>query len=449
MTIKTRFAPSPTGFLHVGNIRAALINWLFARKHGGQFILRLDDTDYDRSEERFEQAIMKDLLWLGLNWDRVEHQRDRIDRYEEVKQRLINDGKLYPCYETEEELEVKRKIRLSQGKPPLYDRAALTLTAKEIFEHEQKGERPHFRFKLDHKDMSWNDLIQGQIKMNAGSFSDPVVIRANGTWTYMLCSVVDDIDFDITHIIRGEDHISNTIAQIQFFETLKAPAPTFGHLARITSKTEKLSKRIGGFDVGTLRDEKEIEAMTVNSFLALIGTSKDVSIFHKLEELVDNFNIEDFHKSPINYDEADLIRLNHKALQNYSFIEVKDRLAIIGAPKLDETLWLIIRSNINKLSEASHWCNVCYGEVELPEFSKTDQEFLADISDLLPKDLEWDEKTWSKWIEAIKTHTKRKGKELFMPIRLALTGVEFGPELKAILPIIGKEKTQQRLRGKQ
>jgi glutamyl-tRNA synthetase len=447
MNVITRFAPSPTGLLHVGNIRTALINWLFAKKHHGKFILRMDDTDYDRSEEKFEQAIVKDLRWLGLDWDRLEHQKDRINRYEEIKQLLIKDGRLYPCYETEEDLEIKRKIRLSQGKPPVYDRAALALTEKQIFEYEQAGKRPHFRFKLDHKDVSWNDLIQGQVKMNAGSFSDPIVIRGNGTWTYLLCSIVDDIDFNVTHIIRGEDHISNTVAQIQFFEALKSTPPIFAHLARIVSKTEKISKRVGGFDIQTLRDEKEIEAMTINSFFALIGTSKDVSVCSKLEGLVNNFSIEDFHKSPINYEEADLVRLNHRIISSYSFEEIKDRLATLGLSDLTGSLWIIIRNNIKKLSEAKYWHDVCCGEIVLPNFSTSDQEFLIKASDFLPKESNWDEGTWDKWIDSIKLHTTRRGKELFVPLRLALTGVKSGPELKILLPMIGKERVQRRLRG--
>ena len=447
MSVTARFAPSPTGLLHVGNIRTALINWLFTRKHSGVFVLRMDDTDYDRSEEKFEQAIIEDLLWLGLKWDRLEHQKDRVERYEEIKKFLIKSSRLYPCYETEEELEIKRKIRLSQGKPPVYDRAALQLTSKQIFEYEQAGKRPHFRFKLEHEDVIWDDLIQGQVKMNAGSFSDPIVIRGNGTWTYLLCSIVDDIDFKVTHIIRGEDHISNTAAQIQFFEALNAATPKFAHLARIVSKHEKISKRIGGFDIKTLRDEKEIEAMTIASFFALIGTSQDVSVFNKLEDLVKDFNIGNFHKSPIHYDQADLVRLNHKVLSNYSFAEVQKRLVKMDMPHANESFWNMIRSNINKLSESKYWYDVCYGEIAPLKFSGDDRKFLANAFELLPIETEWDENIWDKWIEAVKSRTDRRGKELFIVIRQALTAMDSGPELKILLPLIGKEKTQQRLRG--
>ncbi|NRA73288.1 MAG: glutamate--tRNA ligase [Rickettsiales bacterium] len=447
MNVSVRFAPSPTGLLHVGNVRTALINWLFAKKHSGNFILRMDDTDYDRSEEKFEQAIIEDLSWLGLKWDRLEHQKDRIDRYEEIKEILIKEGWLYPCYETEEELEIKRKIRLSQGKPPIYDRASLKLTSKQKFEYEQSGKRPHFRFKLKHEDVIWDDLIQGQVKMNAGSFSDPIVIRGNGTWTYLLCSIVDDIDFGITHIIRGEDHISNTVAQIQFFKSLKKSPPIFAHLARIVSKSEKISKRTGGFDIKTLREQKEIEAMSINSFFALIGTSRDVSVFNNIEELVSIFDINNFHKSPIHYEEDDLIRLNHKILSNYSFIEVEDRLKNMDMPLSNEAFWNIVHNNINKLSESKYWYDVCYSEIKLPEFSNDDKNFLERVYNLLPEDSKWNDNTWSKWIESIKLHTDKKGKGLFMLLRRALTGVDYGPELKFLLTLIGEDKIKKRLRG--
>jgi glutamyl-tRNA synthetase len=407
----------------------------------------MDDTDYDRSEEKFEKEIIKDLNWLGLSWDDIFHQKDRIARYDEIKKFLLEEGRLYPCYETPEELEIKRKILLSQGLPPVYDRAALELTSKEILEYEREGKRPHFRFKLDYKDIIWQDLVQGEVKMNAKSFSDPIVIRANGTWTYLLCSVVDDIDFGITHIIRGEDHISNSMAQTQFFESLKASIPTFAHLARISSKTEKISKRIGGFDIKTLREEKEIEAMTINSFLGLIGTSKDVEAFKNLEALISNFNIDDFNKSPVNYDEEDLVRLNHKIISGYSFSEVKDRLIQMNMTKMTEEIWGIIRGNISKISEAKYWYDVCCGDIDLPEFSSQDREFLTAAYKLLPKDDNWNEATWGEWTKDIKSETGRAGKELFIPLRLALTGVESGPELKIILPIIGKEKTKKRLIG--
>jgi glutamyl-tRNA synthetase len=312
-------------------------------------------------------------------------------------------------------------------------------------EYEKEVKRPHFRFKLDYKDISWKDLVQGESKMNGKSFSDPIVIRGNGTWTYLLCSIVDDIDFGVTHVIRGEDHISNTLAQLQFFESLNAKPPVFGHLARIASKSEKISKRVGGFDIKTLREKKGIESMTINSFLALIGSSKDVAVFNNLKNLVDNFNIDDFNKSPVNYEENDLVRLNHKLISEYLFEEVKDRLVDMEMEKITEKIWLIIRGNINKLSDAKYWYDVCCEEINLTEFSDEDRKFLNTSCDLLPKDSDWNENTWRIWTKNIKEATGRKGKELFMPLRLALTGVESGPELKILLPIIGKEKTARRL----
>ena len=295
--------------------------------------------------------------------------------------------------------------------------------------------------------MIWDDLIQGEIKVNSKSFSDPIIVRGNETWTYLLCSIVDDIDFDITHVIRGEDHISNTVAQIQFFEALNALVPKFAHLARIVSKHEKISKRIGGFDIKALRDEKEIEAMTIASFFALIGTSQDVSVFNKLEDLTKDFNIDDFHKNPIHYEEVDLIRLNHKVLSSYSFAEVQKRLVKKDMPRANDFFWDIIRNNINILSESKHWYDVCYEEITLPKFSSDDREFLAKAFEVLPEEVEWNENTWDKWIEAIKSYTDRRGKELFIIIRRALTAMDSGPELKVLLPLIGKEKIQQRLRG--
>ena len=444
--VVTRFAPSPTGILHVGNIRTALINWLFARKSNGAFILRIDDTDLGRSKPEFEQAILEDLSWLGLTWDRLEHQKSRLEYYETAKRFLIDKGRVYPCYESAEELEIKRKILLSQGKPPVYDRAALSLTNEQIAANESRGLKPYFRFKLEHKNVTWDDMIRGHLQLNASSISDPVIIREDGTWTYMLCSVIDDIDFGITHIIRGEDHITNTVAHVQMFEALSKVLPKFGHLARITSKTEKISKRKGGFDVRSLREERGIEAMTINNFLALTGTSKNIVAFSKLQDLVSEFDIEAFQKSPTSYDETDLIRLNHKVISAYTFEQVQPKLKHLGLNNIDESFWNIIRSNLDILVEVRQWYDVCYGEIVPIISTQSDKEFLLEALALLPRG-NWDQNTWDEWINAIKPTTSRKNIELFMPIRLALTGMKFGPELKALLPIIGIDRTIQRLRG--
>jgi glutamyl-tRNA synthetase len=442
MTVKTRFAPSPTGLLHVGNVRTALINWLFARKHGGTFMLRIDDTDLVRSKTEFTDAIKEDLDWLGLSWDQLEHQSSRFERYTAVKNQLIKQGKLYPCYETPEELELKRKLQLGQGKPPIYDRAALKLTEKQLTQYEAENRKPHYRFKLEDKKIFWHDLVRGDVLFEERSMSDPILIREDGSWTYMLCSVIDDIDFDMTHIIRGEDHISNTAVQIQLFETLEAKIPTFAHLARIASKDAKISKRVGGFDIQSLRI-KGIEAMTVNNFLATIGTSDPISHFTNLEELVKHFDIKKFHKSPTNYDEEDLVRINHKILANISFEEIAPKLQDMNLTKIYKEFWLTVRQNLNILDEIKLWYDICFGSVT-PKI--TDQDFLIACSKLLPEN-SWDENIWEEWMKLIIANTGRRGKELFMPIRLALTALEHGPELKLLIYLLGREKVLKRLHG--
>jgi glutamyl-tRNA synthetase len=441
--IITRFAPSPTGLLHVGNIRTAIANWLFARKHNGKFILRIDDTDVARSKKEFETAIKEDLFWLGLKWDETLNQKDRLARYEKTKKQLAASGELYPCYETQEELEIKRKIQLSQDKPPIYDRYSLNLTKEQIAKFEAEGRTPHFRFKLANKRIAWKDLVRGEVKFEAGIASDPILIREDGSWTYMLCSVIDDIDLGITHIIRGDDHVNNTAIHIQLFEALGAKPPIFGHLPRVTSKISELSKRKGGFDVKTLREEKELEAMTLNNLLATIGTSGEPSGFVHMQDLIKLFDIKKFHKSPTTYDEKDLIRINHKIISQYSFDEVKSRLTQMNIT-IDENFWLAVRNNLSKLSEIKIWYDICINNIT-PQIPIEDKKFLMESAKLLPTDHEWNEETWEKWIGLIKAQTDRKGKNIFMPLRMALTGLDHGPELKYLLPLIGQEKTLKRL----
>ncbi|MCH9753444.1 MAG: glutamate--tRNA ligase [Alphaproteobacteria bacterium] len=442
MSIKTRFAPSPTGLLHVGNVRTALINWLFTKKNNGKFILRIDDTDLERSTKEFEDILKKDLDWLGLEWDSTFNQKDRLDRYEEVKTKLIADGRLYPCYETKEELDFKRKIQLSQKKPPIYDRAALKITSDEIKKYESEGRKPHFRFKLNDKTTSWQDMIRGDVKFEPNTASDPILIRENGSWTYMLCSAVDDIDFDITHIIRGEDHISNTAINIQILEALGTTPPTFAHVSRVTSRISEMSKRSGGFDIKSLR-EQGIEPMTIVNFLATLGTSKAPSKFTNIEDIVSDFDMNNFNKSPTIYDEEDLISLNHKILSNMTFADINPKM---GELNFDEDFWLKVRNNINKFSELEIWYNICKNPVK-PEISEDDKDFLLESSELLSNHKDFDENTWDKWIAEVKEKTSRKGKNLFMPVRLALTGLQHGPELKFLLPLITKEKSIKRLAG--
>ncbi len=443
MIIKTRFAPSPTGLLHVGNVRTALINWLFTRKHNGIFMLRIDDTDLIRSKPEFTEAIKADLSWLGMHWNHLEHQSKRLDRYAEITNLLIDLNKLYPCFETQDELQLKRKLQLSQGKTPIYDRSALKFSKKQIEQKIATGKKPHYRFKLEDNAVTWQDLVHGKTSFTAHSMSDPILIREDGSCTYMLCSVIDDIDMKITHVIRGDDHISNTAVQIQIFETLDAHIPTFAHLARIASKESKISKRLGGFDIKNLREEKGIEAMAINNFLATIGTSDQASNFTKIDDLIKKFDIKKFHKSPTNYDEQDLIRINHKILANTSFVEIHQHLKQMNLEKIDEHFWLIVRKNLNILGEINGWYSICYDHIT---HKVADQDFLNICSKLLPSD-NWDEATWEKWMAKIIEHTGRKGKDLFMPIRLALTAQEHGPELKSLIYLLGKDKIIQRLCG--
>jgi len=442
MEVITRFAPSPTGLLHVGNIRTALIDWLFTRKHHGKFILRIDDTDLQRSSVEFENQLKEDLKWLGLTWDYTFNQKDRVAKYDEITKQLIKTGRLYPCYETKEDLDLKRKIQLSQGKPPIYDRASLNLSHDQIKQYESEGRKPHYRFKLNNGTISWNDLIREKVSFESNVMSDPILIREDGTWTYMLCSAIDDIDFNITHVIRGEDHITNTAINIQIFEALEKTPPIFAHVSRVTSKTAEMSKRLGGFDIKSLREDG-IEPITIINFLATIGTSKPASKFKDIESIIENFDIENLSKSPSVYDEKDLWDLNHKILAQLSFEEIKPRL---NGMDIDENFWLNVRNNINKFSEFEAWYNMCKKPVK-PVIMENDRNFLEEASKFLETYTALDENTWEAWITSLKSHTPRKGKDLFMPIRLALTGLEHGPELKFLLPLITKEKSIKRLLG--
>lgn len=440
MTILTRFAPSPTGYLHIGNVRTALVCYLLTKSQGGEFMLRLDDTDTERSKSEYAEQIQKDLKWLGLEWDQFARQSERMDRYEEVKRELIKAGRVYACYETQEELEIKRKMLLGRGLPPVYDRAALKLTNEEKQALEAKGRKPHWRFKLDETaTIEWNDLVKGPVKFEAKNISDPVIIRENGAPTYMLPSTVDDADFGITHVVRGEDHVSNTAIQIQMFEALGAKPPIFAHTSLLKTKEGKLSKRVGGFDIGALREEG-VQPMAITSLLARLGTSDSVELRQNVEELVKHFDISRFTKTAANYDVEDVYRLNKKLLHAMSFEEAKEKLP----SGVDEDFWLSVRANISSFDEVREWWSICR-ESLTPEIE--DASFTAEASTLLPAG-EWNEATWNEWIEQVKAKTGRKGKQLFMPLRKALTAREHGPELQYILPLIGREKAEARLAGK-
>lgn len=444
MTVITRFAPSPTGLIHVGNTRTALICYLFAKSHGGQFMLRIDDTDTERSKDEYIQQIQEDLKWLGLDWNIYSRQSERTARYEEIKQKLVADGRLYPCYETPQEIEIKRKMLLNQGKPPIYDRSALKLTDADHKKFKAEGRPPHWRFKLDEsKPIQWHDLIKGHIHFEASNLSDPVLIRENGMPTYMLPSAIDDMDYNITHIVRGEDHVSNTAIQIQLFEAIGGSIPHFAHHSLMKSKDGKISKRDGGFDIGALRRDG-IEPMAITSFLARLGTSQPVEARTTLGELAEHFDLNHFSRAAAIYDFTELERLNPKVLHLYSYNQVKDTPELKA---INEEFWLSVRSNLTRLADIREWWAICKEPLS-PVIEKNDSDFTQKASTLLPEG-KWDENTWGMWIEAVKKATGRKGKELFMPLRKALTARESGPELKDILPLIGKEKAISRLNGRE
>ncbi len=438
--VKTRFAPSPTGMLHVGNARTALINFLYARKNNGQFFLRFDDTDLVRSKEEYKEAIVKDLKWLGLDCDQLITQSARLDKYQLIKNQLIEQGRLYPCFESTEELEVKRKLQLNNGLPPIYDRASLNLSKQQIEDYIQNGRKPHYRFLITADLVQWNDLVKGEVKYAGAHLGDPIVVREDGSMTYMLCSVIDDIDYNITDIIRGEDHVTNTAIQIEMFTALATTAPHFGHLSLIKASDEKISKRVGGFEIAALRDQAGFEAMTVNSFFSTIGSSKTVSVCKTLSDLIKEFDLNSFSKSPTTYLPLELERLNHKLLIELSFIEVQNRLQQFGL-QIDEQFWLTVRPNLQKLHEVKEWWKILYK----PELvAGLDKEFISLAQTLFPNEAV-NVDTWSKWVNKINEASGKSGKELFMPLRLAITGMERGPELKNILPLIGREEIIKRL----
>ncbi|ABV84683.1 glutamate--tRNA ligase [Rickettsia massiliae] len=439
----TRFAPSPTGMLHVGNIRAALLNWLYAKKHNGQFILRFDDTDLERSKQEYKDAIEEDLKFLNINWDQTFNQLSRLSRYDEIKNLLLDKKRLYACYETPEELELKRKFQLSKGLPPIYDRASLNLTEEQAKKYIEQGRKPHYRFLVNHELINWHDMIKGEVKYDGKALSDPIVIRADGSMTYMLCSVIDDIDYDITHIIRGEDHVSNTAIQIQMFEALNTTPPTFGHLSLIINKDEKISKRVGGFEIATLRKEVGIEAMAIASFFSLLGSSAQILPYKSMEKLANQFEISSFSKSPTIYQPEDLERLNHKLLISLDFDTVKERLKEINAEYIDENFWLSVSPNLQKLRDVKDWWEICHQTPNVENLN-LDKEYLKQAAELLPKG-EITKDSWSIWTKEITNITGRKGKELFLPLRLALTARESGPEITGVLPLIDREEIIKRL----
>lgn len=441
MSVKVRFAPSPTGKLHVGNVRTALVNWLFAKGQGGSFVLRIDDTDLARSTQEFEDGIETDLTWLGLVWDERYNQSKRFDRYEEAAARLKASGRLYPCYETSDELDRRRKVQLSRGLPPIYDRAALELTEAEKAAYEAEGRRPHWRFKLDGKRVAWEDLARGHAEVDTASMSDPVLIREDGLFLYTLPSVVDDIDMDITHIIRGEDHVTNTGAQIEIFEALDAKVPGFAHMPLLVGADgAALSKRLGSLSISDMRDQG-YEPIAITSHLGKIGTSDNLEIAASVEALGQAFAFSKMGRSPARYDTADLDRLNAQALHAMTYAEAQPRLAGLGVD-LGETFWDTVRGNLNKFADVADMARIVTGPVT-PVIE--DPAFAAAALEVLPEVI--DANAWSAWTAAVKEKTGAKGKGLFMPLRLILTGQAHGPDMAAMAPLIGREAIVRRLKG--
>jgi glutamyl-tRNA synthetase len=437
MTV-VRFAPSPTGRIHIGNARTAILNWLFARKSGGQFVLRYDDTDTARSTEEFARGIAADLDWLGIRPDRVEYQSRRFVRYDEIADGLRAAGRLYPCYEAADELDRRRKRQLARGLPPVYDRAALKLSDDERARLEAEGRKPHWRFRLDGRMIEWNDIIRGPQHIDTSSLSDPVLVREDGTYLYTFPSAVDDIDFAITHVIRGEDHVVNTAVQIEITQALGGNVPSYAHHSLLTGADGKgLSKRLGSLSIGAMR-EGGLEAMAVVSHAALLGTSDNIHPCADYSELVEGFDLAKLSRAPARFDEAELAHLNAKLLHMTPWEAVKERLGY-GS----EAFWTVIRGNVETLADSKIWHHVVTDRIN-PIVGAEDRGFIAEAAKHLPP-APWDATTWKTWTEAVKLATGRRGKALFMPLRLALTGLDHGPELAQLLPLIGRDKALERL----
>lgn len=436
--VLVRFAPSPTGLLHVGNLRTALVNYLFAKHAGGQFMLRMDDTDRVRSQPEFETKIAQELRWMGIEIDRYEKQSARFDRYEIAKEQLIASGRLYACYETADELEVKRKMLIGRGLPPIYDRAALALSDAQKAAFEAEGRKPHWRFKLSAAPIVWNDLIRGRTEFDGAKLSDPVLIREDGTVLFTLATSVDDGEHAISHILRGEDHVSNTAIQVQIMEALNQPLPQFGHMALLKMKEGKISKRVGGGDVEALR-EGGIFPLVLASYLAKIGTSDAIELSQSMNALIAQFSVEKLGRSMANYDPDDVARLNQKYLHHLPYSSAKADLPT----SITEDFWNIVRGNVHSVAEAAEWWALIHQPIT-PVIE--DAAFAATAASLLPLG-DWGAHQWPAFVEAVKEKTGRKGKELFMPLRLALSGRTDGPELPVLFGLLGRERAHKRLLG--
>ena len=440
----TRFAPSPSGLLHVGNVRTALLNYLVSKKNNGKFILRIDDTDKERSKDNFIDEINEDLNWLGLNSDEYYKQSERIDLYDEAFELLKGKELIYPCFESSDELDKKRKRLIARRMPPVYDRAALKLTNDEITSLLDSGKKPHWRFKLSNKKITFTDLIRGEVNVDLAAQSDPVLKREDGDYLYNLPSVVDDIDLNITHIIRGEDHITNTGIQIEIFNALGSNIPIFGHNSLLVSESgEPFSKRNSAASVNQLREDG-IDPNAINSLNASIGSSVDIKAFNSLNLLSNKFEITSLGRAPARYSNNQLHKLNTQLISNYNFEKVS---LLLGHNKesFNEELWDCIKLNISNISEIVDWIKIIDEPINID--LNIEEEFLKIAQDLLPKE-PWNKETWDQWILKIKEKTEKKGKDLFMPIRLALTGKTEGPELNKLILLMGYNKVLERLKRK-
>ena len=442
----TRFAPSPTGFLHIGNFRAALMNYLLAKKSSGIFILRIDDTDRERSKQKYVDAIKIDLEWLGLEWDRIEYQSARLDLYNSASEKLRSIDLLYECFETPSELDLKRKKQLNMGKPPVYDRAALALSDQEKSNLRSDRGDGHWRFKLEQNRIEWNDGILKDLSIDAASVSDPVLIRADGQYLYTLASVVDDIDMEITHVVRGSDHVTNTATQIQMIKALGGDIPNFSHHSLLTGPGgEALSKRLGTLALKDLRDAG-IQPAALVSLMARLGSSQPVELRLTIDEIAKDFDLSIFGSAPTKFDEKDLYPLTHRYLQTLNLSDIQQNLTSLGVPAhLAQPFWDVTRENIDTLNDLSVWWDIFSKGAE-PVINQADHKFVEKALSVLPPE-PFDESTWSKWTEEVKQLTGRKGKQLFMPLRLALTGKERGPDMSKVLPLLQNIKAKQILDG--
>ncbi|MDE0590492.1 glutamate--tRNA ligase [Halocynthiibacter sp. C4] len=430
----TRFAPSPTGYIHIGNLRTALFNYLIARAQGGEFILRIDDTDPERSKEEYVEAIKEDLTWLGLTWDRIERQSTRLERYEEAAEQLRKDGRFYECFETPVELDLKRKKQLNMGKPPVYDRSALKLSdaEKDALRAERGG---HWRFKLDQERIEWHDGILGDLSIDAASVSDPVLIRGDGQFLYTLASVCDDIDFGVTDVVRGSDHVTNTATQIQIIEALGGKVPNFAHHSLLTGpQGEALSKRLGTLALRDLRAQG-IAPMAILSLMARLGSSDPVELRTEMDDLIKGFDLSKFGSAPTKFDVEDLKPLTARVLAEQPFADVADQIAALGVPDDQaEAFWEATRQNISTMADLEGWWTLFRDGAD-PVIDADDAEFVKEALALLP-DGPYDATSWKEWTTAVKSATGRKGRGLFMPLRKALTGMEHGPDMSAVLPLL-------------